>query len=82
MLQVLYRTGKDIVKALVKKGLGQAVVIEYPMGAGEITVLVKARYDDKATRKKVGKKAKSAGGLKVEPHTCNSPQTRGYWRFI
>ena len=52
------------------------------MGAGEITVLVKARYDDKATRKKVGKKAKSAGGLKVEPHTCNSPQTRGYWRFI
>ena len=42
-------TGKDIVKALVKKGLGQAVVIEYPTGAGELTVLIKARFNDKVT---------------------------------
>ena len=33
--------------------------------SGDITVLIKARYNDKATRKKVGKKAKSAGGQKI-----------------
>ena len=48
------------------------MVIEYPTGAGEITVLIKARFNDKVTRKKLGKKVKSAGGLKVGPHTCSA----------